>query len=122
MFIGAMIAGPLGGYLMKKVDTLLDGHIPSGFEMLVNNFSAGILGAILACVGCLLIEPACVAITSTLSYGVNWLVETLLASVDFDLSRASQDLCFLNNALNHGIFTLFGMETSPRNRKIDSSL
>ena len=62
MFIGAMIAGPLGGYLMKKTDELLDGHIPNGFEMLVNNFSAGILAAILACVGCLVIEPACVAL------------------------------------------------------------
>ncbi|WP_276932892.1 PTS mannitol-specific transporter subunit IIBC [Dubosiella newyorkensis] len=109
MFIGAMIAGPLGGYLMKKVDTLLDGHIPSGFEMLVNNFSAGILGAILACVGCLLIEPACVAITSTLSYGVNWLVEHSLLPLTSILVEPAKIL-FLNNALNHGIFTPLGME------------
>lgn len=109
MFIGAMIAGPLGGYLMKKVDTLLDGHIPSGFEMLVNNFSAGILGAILACVGCLLIEPACVAITSALSYGVNWLVEHSLLPLTSILVEPAKIL-FLNNALNHGIFTPLGME------------
>ena len=55
MFIGAMIAGPLGGWLMKKVDGLFAGKIPAGFEMLVNNFSAGILGALLAVFGCLAI-------------------------------------------------------------------
>ena len=48
MFIGAMIMGPLGGYIIKKFDESIDGKIPSGFEMLINNFSAGIIGAILA--------------------------------------------------------------------------
>ncbi|MEP6562129.1 MAG: PTS transporter subunit EIIC, partial [Nakamurella sp.] len=48
MFLGAMIMGPLAAWLMKKVDGLWDDKIKPGFEMLVNNFSAGILGGILA--------------------------------------------------------------------------
>ena len=48
MFLGAMIAGPLGGWAIKKFDVWVDGKIKSGFEMLVNNFSAGIIGMILA--------------------------------------------------------------------------
>lgn len=109
MFIGAMIAGPLGGYLMKKVDQILDGHVPNGFEMLVNNFSAGILGALLAIVGCLLIEPACVALTSALSSGVEFLVNHGLLPLTSILVEPAKIL-FLNNALNHGIFTPLGME------------
>ena len=44
MFMGAMIMGPLGGWAIKKLDALWDGKIRPGFEMLVNNFSAGICG------------------------------------------------------------------------------
>ncbi len=58
MFLGAMIAGPLGGYAIKKFDRWVDGKIKSGFEMLVNNFSAGIIGMILALIAFLAIGPS----------------------------------------------------------------
>lgn len=58
MFLGSMIAGPLGGYCIKKFDSWVDGKIKSGFEMLVNNFSAGIIGMILAILAFLGIGPA----------------------------------------------------------------
>lgn len=109
MFIGAMIAGPLGGWLMKKTDALLDGRIPNGFEMLVNNFSAGILGAILACLGCALIQPLCTGLTHVLLIGVNWLVERGLLPLTSILVEPAKVL-FLNNAINHGIFTPLGMD------------
>lgn len=48
MFIGAMIMGPVGGFLIKKVDEIFEEKIPAGFEMLVSKFSAGIVGALLA--------------------------------------------------------------------------
>ena len=48
MFIGAMIMGPLSGWVIKKFDKLIEGKVKAGFEMLVNNFSIGIIGAILA--------------------------------------------------------------------------
>lgn len=109
MFIGAMIAGPLGGWLMKKTDQLLDGKIPNGFEMLVNNFSAGILGAILACLGCAFIQPLCTGLTQILLVGVNWLVEHGLLPLTSLLVEPAKVL-FLNNAINHGIFTPLGMD------------
>ncbi|MCL6634070.1 MAG: PTS transporter subunit EIIC, partial [Alicyclobacillus herbarius] len=57
MFIGAMIMGPLAGYLMKTFDRAVKDRIPAGFEMLVNTFSAGILGGILAILAFLVVEP-----------------------------------------------------------------
>lgn len=109
MFIGAMIAGPLGGWLMKKVDTLFEGKIPAGFEMLVNNFSAGILGALLAVFGCLAIEPLCVGIKDVLVVCVDFLVKRSLLPLT-SLFVEPAKILFLNNAINHGVFTPLGMD------------
>ena len=109
MFIGAMIAGPLGGYLMKKLDGVLEGHIPAGFEMLINNFSAGILGALLAIFGCLAIEPVCVAIKDGMVVCVNFLVSKGMLPLTSILVEPAKVL-FLNNAINHGVFTPLGMD------------
>lgn len=109
MFIGAMIAGPLGGWLMKKVDGLFAGKIPAGFEMLVNNFSAGILGALLAVFGCLAIEPLCVGIKGVLVICVDFLVKRSLLPLT-SLFVEPAKILFLNNAINHGVFTPLGMD------------
>lgn len=109
MFIGAMIAGPLGGWLMKKVDGLFAGKIPAGFEMLVNNFSAGILGALLAVFGCLAIEPLCVGIKDVLVICVDFLVKCSLLPLT-SLFVEPAKILFLNNAINHGVFTPLGMD------------
>ena len=47
MLMAAMVMGPLGGFIIKKFDELMDGHMPAGFEMLINNFSVGIIGMLL---------------------------------------------------------------------------
>lgn len=109
MFLGAMLAGPLGGFLMKKLDGILEDHKPNGFEMLIDNFSAGILGAILAILGCLFIEPICVGIKDGLVVGVNFLVDHGLLPLTSILVEPAKVL-FLNNAINHGIFTPLGMD------------
>lgn len=109
MFIGAMIAGPLGGWLMKKVDGLFAGKIPAGFEMLANNFSAGILGALLAVFGCLAIEPLCVGIKDVLVICVDFLVKRSLLPLT-SLFVEPAKILFLNNAINHGVFTPLGMD------------
>lgn len=109
MFIGAMIAGPLGGWLMKKVDGIFEGKIPAGFEMLVNNFSAGILGALLAVFGCLAIEPLCVGIKDVLVVCVDFLVKRSLLPLT-SLFVEPAKILFLNNAINHGVFTPLGMD------------
>lgn len=109
MFIGAMISGPLGALLIKKLDVILKDKTPQGFEMLVNNFSAGILGFILAVVGCLAINPACIFLNDVLSAGVGFFVEKgLLPLVSFIVEPAK--VLFLNNAINHGIFSPLGSQ------------
>lgn len=109
MFIGAMICGPLGAFLIKKLDEVLQGHIKEGFEMLVNNFSAGILGFILAVIGCLAINPACLALNDVLTIGVNFLVDRGLLPLLSVIVEPAKVL-FLNNAINHGIFSPIGIQ------------
>ncbi len=58
MFLGAMIMGPLAAWIMKQIDQLWEGKIKAGFEMLVNNFSAGIVGMLLALAGFFAFGPA----------------------------------------------------------------
>ncbi|WDF04335.1 PTS mannitol-specific transporter subunit IIBC [Shouchella hunanensis] len=102
MFIGAMIMGPLGGYAIKKFDQLVDGKIRQGFEMLVNNFSAGLIGAALAVIGSLLVAPIVKGLTSALGAGADFLISTgLLPLVSIIIEPAK--ILFLNNAINHGV-------------------
>ena len=107
MFIGAMICGPLGGWCIKKFDEKMQGHIPAGFEMVVNNFSVGIIGGILAILSIFVIGPACVVITDVLGAGVGWLVNHSLLPLTAILVEPAKVL-FLNNAINHGVFTPIG--------------
>ena len=107
MFIGAMICGPLGGWCIKKFDEKMEGHIPAGFEMVVNNFSVGIIGGILAVLSIFAIGPACVKITDVLGAGVSFLVDHGLLPLTAVLVEPAKVL-FLNNAINHGVFTPIG--------------
>ena len=109
MFIGAMICGPLGGWCIKKFDKAMEGHIPAGFEMVVNNFSVGIIGGILAVLSIFVIGPACVQLTAVLGSGVDFLVNHGLLPFTAVLVEPAKVL-FLNNAINHGVFTPIGTE------------
>ena len=109
MFMGAMAMGPFAGWVIKKFDKAVDGHIPAGFEMLVNNFSVGIIGMILAIIGYYLIGPVMTAILTVLTAGVDFLIgHSLLPLVSVFVEPAK--VLFLNNAINHGIFTPIGGE------------
>ncbi|MCD7922769.1 MAG: PTS mannitol transporter subunit IICBA [Clostridiales bacterium] len=104
MLMAAMVMGPLAGFCMKKFDQFMEGRMPAGFEMLINNFSAGIIGMLLAIVGYLVIGPIMSAVLVVLSGGVNILVNNgLLPLVAIFIEPAK--VLFLNNAINHGIFT-----------------
>lgn len=109
MFIGAMICGPLGGWCIKRFDRSMEGHIPAGFEMVVNNFSVGIIGGILAVLSIFVIGPACVVVTDVLGSGVSFLVNHGLLPFTAVLVEPAKVL-FLNNAINHGVFTPIGTE------------
>ncbi|WP_077329161.1 PTS mannitol transporter subunit IICB [Virgibacillus siamensis] len=109
MFLGAMIMGPLGGYLIKKVDDLFQDKVKSGFEMLYNNFSAGILGAILAGIAVKLIGPVVGGLSSALAAGVEAIINAGLLPLASIIVEPAKVL-FLNNAINHGILTPLGLE------------
>lgn len=107
MFLGAMIMGPLGGWSMKKIDAIWDGKIKPGFEMLVNNFSAGIWGMLLAIVGFVVAGPFVEKFSAGAENVVDFLVDKNLlplASVFVEPAK----VLFLNNAINHGVFTPLG--------------
>lgn len=111
MFIGAMIMGPLGGWTMKKIDSLWDGKIRPGFEMLVNNFSAGIWGAILALLGFYGIAPLVSAFSTGAGNVVQFLVNNGLLPLTSIFIEPAKVL-FLNNAINHGVLTPLGIQQS----------
>ncbi|NLY46013.1 MAG: PTS mannitol transporter subunit IICBA [Tissierella sp.] len=109
MFLGAMIVGPLSGLLMKKVDAALDGKVKSGFEMLVNNFSAGILGAVLALISYVVIGPVVLALNNVLAAGVGAIINLGVLPLTHIFIEPAKVL-FLNNAINHGILGPLGIE------------
>jgi PTS system mannitol-specific IIC component len=111
MFIGAMIMGPLGGWTIKKLDALWDGKIRPGFEMLVNNFSAGIWGALLAMLGFYGIAPLVQAFSTGAGNVVQFLVNNGLLPLTSIFIEPAKVL-FLNNAINHGVLTPLGIQQS----------
>lgn len=109
MFIGAMIVGPLAAWVMKKFDRLLEGKIPAGFEMLVNNFSLGILGAVLTLLALKGVTPLVESLNEAMRAGVGFFVDNKLlpmASIFIEPAK----VLFLNNAINHGIFSPMGIQ------------
>lgn len=116
MFLGAMIMGPLAGWVIKQVDALFKGRIPAGFEMLVNNFSAGIVGAILTILGYIAIGPVVAASTQLLASGVEKIVQAgllPLASIFIEPAK----VLFLNNAINHGVLSPLGLKEAAETGK-----
>ena len=107
MFIGAMIMGPLAAWIIKQFDKAVEGKIRAGFEMLVNNFSLGIIGMLLAIVGYLSVGGAISWITELFESGVVYLKDNnMLPLVSIFIEPAK--VMFLNNAINHGILTPLG--------------
>ncbi|KHN51468.1 PTS mannitol transporter subunit IICBA [Pectobacterium fontis] len=116
MFLGAMIVGPLGGWAIKRFDRMVDGKIKSGFEMLVNNFSAGIIGMLLAILSFLAIGPLVELFSQVLASGVNLMVQNnLLPFTSIFVEPAK--ILFLNNAINHGIFSPLGIQQATETGK-----
>ncbi|GKW24453.1 PTS mannitol transporter subunit IICBA [Pectobacterium carotovorum subsp. carotovorum] len=116
MFLGAMIVGPLGGWAIKRFDRMVDGKIKSGFEMLVNNFSAGIIGMLLAILSFLAIGPLVEVFSQVLASGVNLMVQNnLLPFTSIFVEPAK--ILFLNNAINHGIFSPLGIQQATETGK-----
>ncbi|MFI3209883.1 MAG: PTS mannitol-specific transporter subunit IIBC [Peptostreptococcaceae bacterium] len=116
MFIGAMAMGPLAGFVIKKFDEFVDGKVPTGFEMLVNNFSVGILGMLLAILGFYGVGPLVVSLTEIIEIGVGTIVSYgLLPLISIFIEPAK--VLFLNNAINHGILGPIGIAEAQETGK-----
>lgn len=116
MFLGAMIMGPLGGYVIKKFDEAFQDKIPAGFEMLVNNFSAGIIGMIITLLAYLGIGPVVQALNNFLASGVQAIVNAKLLPLA-SLFIEPGKILFLNNAINHGILAPLGVQQAAQTGK-----
>jgi PTS system mannitol-specific IIC component len=109
MFLGAMVMGPFAAWVTKQMDRIWEGKIKPGFEMLVNNFSAGILGMLLAILGFFVFGPLIRIVSLALGEVVNWLVSLSLLPILSVVVEPAKVL-FLNNAINHGVFTPLGIQ------------
>ena len=109
MLMGAMVMGPFAGWIIKKFDRFMETRMPAGFEMLINNFSVGIIGMLVAIFGYYVIGPVMTIILSVLTAGVDVLVNHHLLPLAAIFIEPAKVL-FLNNAINHGIFTPIGAE------------
>ena len=109
MFIGAMIVGPVSAWVIKQFDRKVESKIPAGFEMLVNNFSMGIIGAILTVMALKGVVPFVEVMNRVMEAGVGFFVDNKLlplASIFIEPAK----ILFLNNAINHGILSPMGIQ------------
>ena len=113
MLMGAMVMGPFAGWVIKKFDKFMETRMPAGFEMLINNFSVGILGMLVAIIGYYLIGPFMSAILAILTAGVNVLIKAKMLPLAAIFIEPAKVL-FLNNAINHGIFTPIAIEQAAQ--------
>ena len=109
MFLGAMLMGPLAGWCVKRFDKWTEGKVGAGFEMLVDNFSLGIIAMLLAITGYLVIGGIVSGLTNALSSGVDWMLRHKMNPLLAVLVDPAKVL-FLNNAVNHGIMTPLGIQ------------
>jgi PTS system mannitol-specific IIC component len=116
MFLGAMIMGPLAAYLIKLFDGLVQERVRTGFEMLVDNFSAGIIGGAMAVAGHLVIGPIMNTFSDWAGDGVSWLVDHDVLPLTSLLIEPAKVL-FLNNAVNHGVLGPLGVQQAAEHGK-----
>ncbi|EHI99113.1 Protein-N(pi)-phosphohistidine--sugar phosphotransferase [Clostridium sp. DL-VIII] len=116
MLAGGMLMGPLGAFVMKKVDKLFEGKVKPGMEMLVDNFSMGFVGLFLMLLGLITVQPVLNAIMNVLSTGVQYLVNANILPFTSIFVQVA-DVLFLNNVINHGIMVPLGVQQAAATGK-----
>ncbi|GGG15957.1 PTS sugar transporter subunit IIA [Paenibacillus abyssi] len=108
MLLPALAAGPAVGWLVRKVDKGLESRIPTGFELLIHNAVAAVIGVAIGFLFYLYVGPAMsYAIHGTLK-GTEYLLGTGLLPLLAFIIEPSKVL-FFNNVINHGILEPLGM-------------
>ena len=109
MLMGAMLMGPLAGIIIKKWDEWAATWKPAGLEMLVDNFSLGIISLVLTIAGFFGVGPFMGTILVVLQSGVEMLVSAhLLPLLAIFIEPAK--VLFLNNAIGNGVFVPIATE------------
>ncbi|MBF7977874.1 MULTISPECIES: PTS mannitol transporter subunit IICB [Rahnella] len=116
MFIGAMIMGPLGGWVIKWIDKSLENRIPAGFEMVVNNFSLGISGMLLCLLAFEVIGPAVLVANGFVKECIEALVSTGYLPL-LSIINEPAKILFLNNAIDQGVYYPLGMQQAAETGK-----
>ncbi|WNP33970.1 PTS mannitol transporter subunit IICB [Enterobacter kobei] len=116
MFLGAMIMGPLGGLMIKKIDNMLENRIPAGFEMVINNFSLGIAGMALCLLGFEVIGPAVLIANNMVRESIESLVHAGYLPLLSVINEPAKIL-FLNNAIDQGVYYPLGMQQASETGK-----
>lgn len=113
MFLGAMIMGPLSAWVLKKIDNAFQDKIKSGFEMIYNNFSLGILGMIAAIFAYFIIGPVMAVGSYWAGVGVNAIIKAHLLPLANIIIEPAKVL-FLNNAIGNGILVPLGIQQAAQ--------
>ncbi len=116
MFVGAMVMGPLSAWIVVQMDKRLQPHIPSGFEMVVNNFSLGIVGMLLCLFAYQVVGPAVTAANLFVKSGIEALVATGYLPLLSIINEPAKVL-FLNNAIDQGIYYPLGLQAAAETGK-----
>lgn len=116
MILGAMIIGPLSGLVIKRFDKVVANKVPIGFEMLVDNFSMGVIAVIMLIVGYYIVGPFVVMLTQITMIGMNMIIARGLLPLTSIFIEPAKVL-FLNNAINHGILGPLGIEQIQQSSK-----
>jgi len=109
MFLGAMVIGPMGGWVIKRFDKAIENKIPAGFEMIVNNFSLGILGFLLMILSYFVIGPVIESANQLVTSAIKGLVNSGLLPL-LSLINEPAKVLFLNNVIDQGIYYPLGMQ------------
>lgn len=116
MFLGAMIMGPLSAWVVKRVDRVLEPRIPTGFEMLINNFSLGIVGFTLCLISNAVVGPAVQEANGLISAAIQMLVSTGILPL-LSLVNEPAKVLFLNNVIDQGVYYPLGMQHAAESGK-----
>lgn len=109
MLAGGMLMGPFAAWCIKKFDKMMEGKTKPGMEMVINNFSLGIIGLLLMVLGYFAVVPVIQFLIGILMTGVNFLIERRLLPL-LSIFVQPGKVLFLNNAINHGIMIPIGVE------------
>lgn len=113
MISGAMVIAPLAAWTLKKFDHAVENKIRPGFEMLVNNFSLGIIGAFYCILAFITVGPAIRGLIAVITAGVNWATKNKVIPL-LSVFMAPAQVLFLNNVVNHGILAPIGFAQAAK--------